>query len=241
MAASGDRRFTRINFGSIATVGRVTRRVKRRTYDSPVRRAAAARTRAAVIDAARRLFAAQGYAETSVADIAAEAGVSVDTLYAAVGRKPQLLLAVHDSILSEGEGPIEAQQRGYVKAIRAASTASEKIDVYVDALTRLLPRTAPLLEALRVAGRDDPACLEMYEQINDRRSHNMGLLVQELRATGHMRDGIDDESATLLMWSMNSSTYYELLRARGVSPKEYGALIREVWGRTLVDERSQGR
>jgi AcrR family transcriptional regulator len=216
----------------------VTRRVKRRSYDSPVRRAAAARTRAAVIDAAGRLFTERGYAETSVADIAAEAGVSVDTLYAAVGRKPQLLLAVHDSILSEGEGPLDAEQRRYVQDIRRAPTASEKIDLYVDALTRLLPRTAPLLEALRVAGRDDPACLEMYERVNDRRAHNMRLLVQELRATGQMRDGIDDESATLVVWSMNSSTYYELLRARGVSPEQYGALIRDVWGRTLLDEHS---
>jgi hypothetical protein len=46
--------------------------------------------------------------------------VSVDTLYEAVGRKPQLLLAVHDMELAGREAPVEAEQRDYVRQIRAA-------------------------------------------------------------------------------------------------------------------------
>jgi Bacterial regulatory proteins, tetR family len=43
---------------------------------------------------ARRLFTTTGYAATSVAQIAAEAGVKLDAGYASVWRKPQLLLAI---------------------------------------------------------------------------------------------------------------------------------------------------
>ena len=64
----------------------------RRRYESPVREARARRTRAHVVDTAGRLFAAHGYAGTSMRQIAAEAGVSLETV-TQTGRKPQLLLA----------------------------------------------------------------------------------------------------------------------------------------------------
>ena len=74
--------------------------VNKRKYDASRRRAAAELTRVAVLRAARELFTSRGYAGTSVAEIARVAGVSVDTLYETVGRKPQLLLAVHDMELA---------------------------------------------------------------------------------------------------------------------------------------------
>ncbi|WP_410616995.1 TetR/AcrR family transcriptional regulator [Amycolatopsis sp. lyj-109] len=64
----------------------------RRRYASPVREAGARRTRAHVVATAGTLFAARGYAGTSMRQIAAEAGVSLETV-TQTGRKPQLLLA----------------------------------------------------------------------------------------------------------------------------------------------------
>ncbi|MEU5265283.1 TetR family transcriptional regulator [Amycolatopsis sp. NPDC021455] len=65
---------------------------ERRRYDSPVREARARQTRAHVIATAGRLFAERGYAGTSMRQIAAAAGVSLETV-TQTGRKPQLLLA----------------------------------------------------------------------------------------------------------------------------------------------------
>src|SRR5205823_590517 len=64
----------------------------RRRYESPVREARARRTRAHVIATAGRLFAERGYAGTSMRQIAAAAGVGLETVTQA-GRKPELLLA----------------------------------------------------------------------------------------------------------------------------------------------------
>jgi AcrR family transcriptional regulator len=61
------------------------------SYSSPRREAAAAETRAAILDAARRLFAARGYAAVTVAQIAKEAGVAVPTVYASAGSKTAIL------------------------------------------------------------------------------------------------------------------------------------------------------
>ncbi|MGW3995798.1 TetR/AcrR family transcriptional regulator [Amycolatopsis sp. NPDC004772] len=64
----------------------------RRRYESPVREERARRTRAHVVATAGKLFAARGYGGTSMRQIAAEAGVSLETV-TQTGRKPQLLLA----------------------------------------------------------------------------------------------------------------------------------------------------
>ncbi|HVL03972.1 MAG TPA: TetR family transcriptional regulator, partial [Acidimicrobiales bacterium] len=59
-------------------------RVKpRRRYDARGRQEQARRTRWAVLEAAHRLFLEQGYAATTMAAIAAEAAVSVETVYKA--------------------------------------------------------------------------------------------------------------------------------------------------------------
>ena len=116
-------------------VGRVAEPVKR-GYDASRRRAAAERRRLAILAAARDLFVEGGYAATSVQAVAERAGVSLDTVYAAVGRKPQLLLAVHDMALAEGPVPVPAQQRDYVRAVAAAPTAEAKIRTYAAATAR---------------------------------------------------------------------------------------------------------
>ena len=69
---------------------------------APTRRAIQAeQTRADILSAARRLFASQGYAATSVKDIAADAGVSVQTVYDSIGSKADLVRRLNDLIDSE--------------------------------------------------------------------------------------------------------------------------------------------
>ena len=71
-----------------------------RRYRSPRRAEQAAATRARIVDAARHLVVEQGYAATTVSQVAARAGVAVDTVYAAVGRKPELLRQVLETAIS---------------------------------------------------------------------------------------------------------------------------------------------
>ena len=77
----------------------MTKPVKRRRYDSPVRHEQAARTRARIVGAAGELFLAQGYARTTVRQIAEAADVAPDTVYATFGSKPRVLTALIDDRL----------------------------------------------------------------------------------------------------------------------------------------------
>ena len=209
--------------------------VKRtRTYDASRRRAAAEETRLAVLAAARELFSSVGYAATSVQAVARRAGVSIDTVYASVGRKPQLLLAVHDTELAEGTAPVPAEQRDYVRAVRAAPTAEAKLRTYAAAMARVLPRTVPLMNALREAGATEPECASMHAVISERRAANMRRLVADLRGTGELRDDLSDDDAADLVWSLNSPEWFGLVTGRGRSAEQYADLLADVLVRTLL-------
>ncbi len=219
----------------------MTEHVNKRRYDTSRRRLAAEQTRTRVLRVARELFTSRGYAGTSVADIARAAGVSIDTLYASVGRKPQLLLAVHDMELAGGDAPVDAEQRDYVIRIRAATTAADKIATYTEALAALLPRTVPLLDSLRAAGQTDAECREVYRSVSERRAANMRLFAADLRSTGEVREDLDDADVADLVWSMNGPDFYLLMRSRGRTPEQYAAVVRDVWTRTFLrDRRSDG-
>jgi AcrR family transcriptional regulator len=208
--------------------------VKTRTYQSEVRKQRAARTRRAVLVAARDLFRSRGYAGTSVSDIAAEAGVSVDTVYTSVGRKPQLLLAVIDMTLGGGDAPVAAEDRGYVRAIRAARTAEQKIGAYAEGLREVMPATAPLISALHEGALSDPDCAKVHEHLDDRRAANMRRFAADLRTTGRLRDDLDDVAVADIVWATNSVEYYTLLRARGWSAERYADHLRDLWTRLLL-------
>ena len=81
-----------------------------RHYDSSNRKQAAQTRRLAVLNAARRRFLKDGYAATTVASIAADAGVSVETLSKAFGGKPGLVRALGEAGRAGG-GPPDAESR----------------------------------------------------------------------------------------------------------------------------------
>jgi AcrR family transcriptional regulator len=205
-----------------------------RSYDASGRRAAAERTRLGILAAARELFAEGGYTATSVQAVAERAGVSLDTVYASVGRKPQLLLAVHDMELAEGPAPVAAEQRDYVRAVREAAGAEAKIRTYAAAMARVLPRTVPIMTALREAGTTEPECAAQHDAISARRAANMRLFVADLRGTGELRPDLTDHDAADLVWSLNSPEWFGLVTSRGRTPEEYAGLLADVLVRTLL-------
>ena len=208
--------------------------VKTRSYRSPQRREHAAATRSSILAAARDLLQDRGYAATTVAEIARRAGVSIDTVYVSVGRKPELVLAVIETVLGEGDQPIPAERRDYVRAIRGEPSARGKIEIYAAAVARLVPRTAPLQEALRKAGDTDAACARTWRLLVSRRADNMLLFASDLRSTGDLRGDLSDQQVADIVWSTNAAEYWLLLDQQGWTPAHYKAWLTDLWSRTLL-------
>src|ERR1700757_405553 len=91
--------------------------VKTRSYNSPVRREHAARTRQRILNAPGALFVHQGYGTTSVRQIADAAQVAPDTVYATFGSKARVLTALLDIRLAPG-GQASALDRPAAQAPR---------------------------------------------------------------------------------------------------------------------------
>lgn len=222
--------------GSVALVADDVNPSGRRRYSSALRAEQAAATRRAVLQAARELFAEKGYAGTGIAAIAARAGVAVDTVYAAAGRKPALLRELVETALSGTDEPVPAEQRDYVRRIQAAETAREKLAIYAAAVAEIGVRMAPVHRALVEASVSDPDCAALRAEIGARRAANMRRFAADLRATGELRPDLPDEEVADIVWSMNAAEYRALLVGeRGWTPERFGAWLADAWTRLLLD------
>src|SRR5215472_18094893 len=128
----------------------------RRRSDAPRHRRAAARTRAAILDAARELFTERGYTATPMTAIADRAGVALDTVYASAGRKPELARLLIETAISGTDQAIPAAQRDYVRAIQAAPDADTKIAAFAAAVAAIAPRLAVVLGIIQQATPAEP-------------------------------------------------------------------------------------
>jgi AcrR family transcriptional regulator len=206
-----------------------------RSYHSPRRAEQAVATRRAVLDAARDLFVGKGYLATTVADVARQARVAVDTVYATVGRKPALLREVVETAISGTDRAVPAEQRDYVARVRAATTLRDKIEAYVEGLVELQPRLAPVYLALRDAAATDADCAALWSEISGRRAANMRRFAADLRATGEVRADLTDDQIADVVWSMNGPEYWSLLVVdRGWAPERFGAFLVDTWTRVLL-------
>jgi AcrR family transcriptional regulator len=208
--------------------------VKRR-YDATRRRQAAARTRAAILDAARELFTERGYTATPMTAIAGRAGVALDTVYASVGRKPELARLLIETAISGTAQAVPAEQRDYVRAIQATPDAGTKIAIYAAAVAAIAPRLALVLGIIQQAAHAEPELAALWDEIADRRAANMRLFVADLATVTPLR--LDPDEAADIIWATNAAELYQLLvRQRGWSPQHYERFLADTWRRLLLAE-----
>ena len=206
--------------------------VKRR-YDASKRRKAAARTRTAILDAALQLFAGQGYAATPMTAIAERAGVALDTVYASVGRKPELARLLIETAISGSSQAVPAEDRDYVRAVQAAPDAETKIAIYASAMRLIAGRLAPVLGIVQQAAPAEPELAALWREIAERRAANMRRFVADLAAVATLR--VDPGEAADIVWATNAPELYQLLAGqRGWSPERYERFLADTWRRLLL-------
>ncbi len=212
----------------------VDREVKR-NYDTRRRREQSASTRERILDAAHDLLLEVGYRSATVAAVAARAAVNVDTIYELVGRKPVLLRELIERAISGTDGAVPAEDREYVKAIRAEPDAYEKLAIYARAVRDMQQRMAPLFVALRDASSTEPEARTVWEEISRRRATNMRKLARDLRAAGGLRDDLSIDEAADIIWATNSSELYVLFTVeRDWSPDQFERWLTDAWHRLLL-------
>ncbi len=209
----------------------------KRAYVSVRRQEQARQTRTAILDVARRRFLEDGFAPTTIAAIASDARVSVDTIYKAFGGKPGLVSAICQQALA-GEGPVPAEARS--DAMQATERDPREIIRGWGALTtEVAPRVAPILLLVRAAATADPEMAGLHSELNARRLERMTHNARNLANTSGLHHGLTVKRAGEIMWTYSSPELYELLvLTRGWPLEQYGAFIAEAMIAALLGPES---
>jgi len=209
----------------MSSVGRSRQAVKsKRPYDASHRLTLAHRNRERIIDAAERRFLRDGYAPTTIAAIARDARVSVDTIYKSFRGKPGLVRAISARIL-RGEGPVPAEQRSDELQAREADPR-KIIQAWGAFVTEIAPKAAPVMRLIRDAAGSDPELRALLEEMGTDRLRRMTENAGRLRAAGHLRPGVTATHAADVLWTYSSAELYELLvLRRGMPLKRYGKFV----------------
>jgi AcrR family transcriptional regulator len=200
-------------------------KVKRpRRYDATRRQEAAQGRRTAIIEAATGLFVREGFSRTTIARIAADAGVSEETVYKVFGNKVALVRAIRDNALA-GDGPIHAERRS--DRMQAGERDPRNIIRGWSVLAmEVAPRVVPVLLLVRDAAASDPSLARLQEEMDAARLTRMTHNAQMLLKSGQLRQGMTLDAATDVLWTYSSPELYELLvLRRNWSVPRYGEFI----------------
>jgi AcrR family transcriptional regulator len=183
----------------------------------------ARRTRRAVLDAARDLFLQEGYAATTVAAVAASAGVSVETVYKVFGNKAKLVKAVFDVAVVGDDEPVPMLQRQLVRDIDAEPDAERKLERYGQHIAEVNRRVGPLLLVVRDAAVFNTDAARVWEQLQEERARGMLVFAAKLDEGGFLRPGVTADEARDVLWAFNSVETWDLfVNQRGWAYERWG-------------------
>jgi AcrR family transcriptional regulator len=218
----------------------MARAVKRtRSYDSPRRREQAAATRRAILEAAQRLFERDGYAATSVPAIAAEAGVALKTVYVAFENKANLLNALWEARLAEGEEAIPVRQRAWYRHLLAEPNPEGKLRILAAQARDVKTRSGALLDVIRNATSADPEIAALWSRIQTKLLDVQRSVVEQLQERDALARGLDVRTATDILWTLNHPTVWHLLvRERGWTAERYERWLGDAFCSQLLRARN---
>jgi AcrR family transcriptional regulator len=210
--------------------------VKKRSYSSAVRQEQAARTRTRIVEAAGTLFETNGYARTTIREIAEHADVASDTVYAVFGSKARVLTAIIDSRLAPGGDRGNVMDRPEAQAVRDEPDQRRQFHLFARDMAATAARVRGVFEILRTASAVDPEMAAIYAEMNGYRLRNMERFVGWVAAQGPLRVEVD--RAAEIIWALASPDVATMLRdGRGWSEAQHAEWLEDALVRTLLPER----
>src|SRR5215831_4458035 len=194
----------------------------RRVYNSARRREQAASTRREILDAAGRLFERQGYAATTMAAIAAEAGVSLKTVYVAFETKPRVLQALWNLRLRGDEDDVPVGERPWYRELLDEPDPERQLRTNAHNSRVGKERFGGVLAVIRGAAPGEPEIAELWARIQSDYRDNQRAIVASVAAKGALAPGLDVEQAADVLWTLNNPDLWQLLvGVRGWTADEY--------------------
>lgn len=198
----------------------------KRGYRSTLRKSQAQRTQAAVLEAARRLFVGQGWARATIAAIAAEAGVSAETIYAVFGNKRTILERLVEHAVRGDAPAVPLLDQAEPRRVAAATDQKEQLRLFARSICAILDRVAPLVAAARAAAESEASLGDIYRTLHEGRRRNLMFVAEALQRNGPLRDGMGPRAAADCIFRLASPELFLLMRnVEGQSLDEIAAWL----------------
>jgi len=199
-----------------------------RRYRSPLRVEQAAETRRRILVASRELFLRRGYTGTTVAAVAAAAGVSPDTIYGSLGGKKGLLEGVLSAAISDPGDPGQDEQRRRHGELDLLADPERRLRRMIEHSCATLARTSPVQAIMRGAADSDEFTSELKATMLKRRLDNQARSVRTYLGTA-LRPGLTPDDAAQRYSALASPELYHLLTVdMDWSPERYQSWLIDV-------------
>jgi AcrR family transcriptional regulator len=196
----------------------------KRSY-APARRETQAReTRQSILDAALSHFVAHGYAATSMQTIADQAGVAVQTVYAAFGNKRELMRQLIEATITGDDDPTPITQKAESRAVAAEPDVRLRAQLDAALSRTIVQRVAPIVRVAEEAAASDPELATTMETVKAARRREMLDSARLLAGPEGLR--LDPEEAAATLYVLYSPQVADMLmRDHGWSPQRYEAWL----------------
>ena len=179
-------------------------------------------TRHRMLDAAETLFVRDGYAAATIAAIAEEADVAVQTVYAVFGNKRTILSELLAIRVAGDDDATPLQSREQWQAIEREPDPHRQLALLAALATQIGNRIGDLYQVLAGAAGSDPEIAELYRRQQQARYQDQQHLARSLARKGALKQGLSQATATDIMWTIaNPDTHHALISERRWTPDQY--------------------
>jgi AcrR family transcriptional regulator len=210
-----------------------------RRYEGAARQSRTRRTRAAVVEAARRLFVDRGYAATTIDAISDLSDTPPATVYRLFSSKLGILKAVLDVSVGGDDRAVAMLDRPQVRAVVLDGDPKNQLGGFAALVRQVMARVGPVHRILADAARSDQDAASLLAEIARQRHEGQRRVARSVARSGALRPALRERDAADVIHALASPEVYSLLVFdRRWSEERYEKWLREI----LIDQllRSDG-
>ncbi|MDT7793474.1 MAG: hypothetical protein QOD59_2910 [Mycobacterium sp.] len=181
---------------------------------------------------AAKLFAANGYARTTLAKIAAEAGVSAETVQGQ-GPKAALLMAAIDHVAFGVTGEENVFNLEVGRALLAIDDYEDAVDAVVAAASDVHEKTAPLAPALLGGANADPDLKRFMNELFASIALQFRRVLEAFRDRGWLRGDVPFDELVMTTAVLCGVETYLQTRREGWKVDDYRSWLRRMLAETV--------
>lgn len=172
-------------------------------------------TRRAVLQAARAQLEEQGYRQFSMASLAADSGVTRQTIHNLFGTRRALLEALFDAMAIDGG-------MEQMRSVMSLSDRDEMLEGFVRVFCAFWAANQVLFRRIHGIGAIEPEFGELIVARNERRRAAAGRIAKKWKS------GSDAVEAVATLTALTSFEFYDATAQHGISAAQAEAIVRKM-------------